>query len=402
VKKFLPGHYLRYDLESHTITDYEEYYDLPVTATAEKSFEEWKQATRDHVERAVERRMVADVPVACLLSGGIDSSIMTALAKRHNPDLHTYSIGFDTTNELPHAKRVAEYFDTTHHVIEFDKDDVSDYVDDVIHHMDEPIGDPAFLPIYVLSKEVAQDYKVVLSGDGGDEVFAGYNRYKLYHYGRYLRHFALFDFGNDVLKRLKAMRGKDDFEAFVEVIRLFDESELEELGLDEYTARALWHEQFDEPLSNAQLFDINTLLPNDFFLKADKMSSAWGLEQRVPFLDHELVEFAFTMPVKHKLKGWNEKHVLKEAFRDVIPKDIIERRKHGFDVPIDYWFKDDLGVELEALLQKSNHGLYNKGPVFDLLDDIRDSGDNYQLNFLLAQKLWSIYVFEKWYEQVIA
>jgi asparagine synthase (glutamine-hydrolysing) len=142
-----------------------------------------------------------------------------------------------------------------------------------------------------------------------------------------------------------------------------------------------------------------TLLPGDFFMKADKMSSAWGLEQRVPFLDHELVEFAFSIPLKHKLRLWNEKKILKESFKNELPKEITARRKHGFNVPIDYWFKSSLGKKLKGLLKKRTHDLYEKSYVYTLLEQMEHAGTNYKENFLTAQKLWSILVFEMWYAQ---
>ncbi|MEE9525446.1 MAG: asparagine synthase (glutamine-hydrolyzing) [Candidatus Woesearchaeota archaeon] len=401
IKKFLPGHYVLYDLNGKKINEYKKYYELKKQEIENKNFDYYKNKLKELMDKSVERRMVADVPVACLLSGGVDSSIITKLAKKYNDKLNTFSIGFDTTNELPFAKKVAEYLNTNHHEFKIDKSNVLDYLDDVVYHMDEPIGDPGFLPIFVLSKEVSKHNKVVLSGDGGDEVFCGYDRYKMFYYGRFLRNFAFFDFNNDILKRLKKMKGKNDYGAFFETIRLFDDEELGKLGVEGYEFSDGWDAKFKDKLMNAQYFDIQTLLPNDFFMKADKMSSAFGLEQRVPFLDHELVEFAFTIPLKYRLKLWNEKYVLRKAFEKDLPKEIVERKKHGFDVPIDYWFKNVLGEKLKGLLDESDHGLYKKDYVYMLLDDIKKKGGNYKFNFILAQKLWSILMFEMWYQELM-
>ena len=399
INKFLPGHFMTYDLSSKKIKRYNRYYDIKKQKTTKKSFSQAKKELRALMKKSVERRMVADVPVACLLSGGIDSSIITTLAKKYNKNLNTFSIGFDTTNELPFAKIVAKQFNTNHHEFRIDKNSVLDYLDDMVYHMDEPIGDPGFLPIYVLSKNVSKHNKVVLSGDGGDEVFCGYDRYKMFHYGLSLRHLAIYDFNNDILKRLKKMRNKNDYSSFFEVIRLFDDSELKKLGIKGFNARMFWNDKYKSALSNAQEFDINTLLPNDFFMKADKMSSAFGLEQRVPYLDHELVEFAFSLPLKYKLKLWNEKFILKDAFKTMLPKKISNRKKHGFDVPIDYWFKNVLADKLKELLRTNNHKLYKQKYVLNLLEKIKKTGRNYKMNFILAQKLWSILMFEMWYER---
>lgn len=397
IKKFLPGHYMIYDLKSKSIKEYKKYYEIP-KKPIKGSFQEHKKKVKELMMRSVERRMVSDVPVACLLSGGIDSSIITYLAKKYNDKLNTFSIGFDTTNELSYAKKVSEHIGTNHHEFKISKDNVLSYLDKMIYHMDEPIGDPGFLPILVLSEQVKKHNKVVLSGDGGDEVFCGYDRYKMFRYGLFLRHFMLFDFGNDILKRVKKMRGKSKYAAFFEVIRLFDDKELKKLGFGRYDASKYWDRQGGD-ITRAQKFDLKTLLPNDFFMKADKMSSAFGLEQRVPFLDHELVEYAFSLPLKYKLKRWDEKYILKKAFAEDLPEEIVKRRKHGFDVPIDYWFKNVLGDKLKGLLDNRKHNLYHKEYAYELLEKMQKQNGNYKMNFILAQKLWSILVFEMWYNE---
>lgn len=397
IKKFLPGYYMIYDLKNKKAKRYCRYYTLKKQKHTQKSYVQAKKELHARLKKSIERRMVADVPVACFLSGGIDSSIIASLAKKHNPRLNTFSIGFDTTNELPFAQITAKHLKTNHHEFKISRHSVMKYLDDMVYHMDEPIGDPGFLPIFVLSKQVKKFNKVVLSGDGGDEVFCGYDRYKMLHYGLKLRHLALIDFNNDILKRLKKMRNKTDYAAFFEIIRLFDDDELKKLQIAKYNAVPYWSNKYKASATNAQDFDIRTLLPNDFFMKADKMSSAFGLEQRVPFLDHELVEFAFSLPLSYKLRLWREKAVLKDTFKKVLPKQITNRRKQGFDVPIDYWFKSVLGDKLKVLLRSNNHKLYNKNYVLKLLEKAKKTGRNYKMNFILAQKLWSILMFEMWY-----
>lgn len=406
VKKLLPGHYLLYDLKKGAVAEYKRYYTLKparLDDEAKRNSAAYRDGLRQRLETAVERRMVADVPVACFLSGGIDSSILTLLAKRHNARLNTFSMGFETTNELPYARLVAEHVGTSHHELHLDERTILDHLDGMIAHMDEPIGDPGFLPMYVLSEEVTKHNKVVLSGDGGDEILTGYDRYKLFHYGWALRHLPVPSFGSDILKRLKAMRGKDEYRAFLEIIRLFEKGELERFGVREADGHAFWNDASRigrTRVERAQAFDILTLLPGDFFMKADKMSSAFGLEQRVPYLDHELVEYAFALPLNEKLRRWNEKRILKAAYEDELPAAITRRRKHGFNVPIDHWFKGILGDELRTLLAESDHSLYRKAYAYELLDRIRRKGTDYTENFVLAQKLWSILVFERWYENV--
>lgn len=401
VKKFLPGHYMLYDLKNKNIKTYNRYYHLDLSQDKNQSFEYYKEKLYSLLDDAVKLRTIADVPVACFLSGGIDSSIITALTKQYNSNLNTFSIGFDTTNELPYARQVANFLGTNHHEFIVNKDNLFDYLDDMVWHMDEPVGDAGFLPIFVLSKEARKYNKVILSGDGADELFCGYDRYKLLYYGQYLKRLVHFDFDNDLLKKIKNMNNKTDQECFFEIIRLFDNQELKKLGLLEYDGRDLWVDTGSDSVSDAQLFDINTLLPNDFFMKSDKMSSAFGLEQRIPFLDYRLVEFSFSIPLKHKLRLWNEKYILKKTFENFLPPGIIKRRKHGFDVPMDYWFKGRLNELLIFYLKNNDHKLYNKLYIYELLEKIKSYGDNYKLNFILSQKLWSILMFEMWYDKYI-
>ncbi len=408
IRKLLPGHWLLYDTKGKKVRAYRRYYALaPARIRGKRGAAWYRQELRRRMEEAVTRWMVADVPVASLLSGGIDSSVIALLAKRRNPRLNTFAMGFDTTNELAEAKRVARSIGSAHHELRLHEGNVLKHLDAMVAHMDEPIGDPGFLPVLVLSEAVKRRNKVVLSGDGGDEVLTGYDRYKLLRYGLALRHLAFAGLGSDVLARLKAMRGRDEYGAFLEIVRLFGREELAALGVEEYDARPLWDEAtrgFPTATERAQAFDIATLLPGDFFMKADKMSSAYGLEQRTPFLDHELVEFCFAIPLRHKLRLWDEKHVLKRAFRGELPEETTRRRKQGFNVPIDHWFKGALGDRLRELVDRSAHGLYRKEPVYRLLDRMRGRksggrGGSYKENFLLAQKLWSVLVFELWYEK---
>lgn len=408
VKKLLPGTYLVYDLKQRSGTKGQWYQFKPARIPKEKlQDDQWcKEELRRRLKKAVERRMVADVPVSTFLSGGIDSSTITFFAREQNNNLNTFSMGFETTNELPYARMVSQTINTNHHEILLDKKDILKHIDKMMEHMDEPIGDPGFLPMLVLSQEVAKKNKVVLSGDGGDEVLTGYDRYKLFHYGWGLRHFALLKTENDIVKRLHSMRHKDAYEAFIEIIRLFEKDELEAFDIKEADARNYWNDKLKRNGKSltrteiAQVFDIGTLLPGDFFMKADKMSSAFGLEQRVPFLDHELVEFCFALPMKKKLHWWNEKKILKEIMMRELP-EISKRRKHGFNVPIDYWFKNVLGKKLKLLLDKSTHNLYRKEHAYTLLERIKEKGNNYKENFVLAQKLWSLLIFELWYEKNI-
>lgn len=397
-----PAHNMIFDLKTNKIVSYKKFYDIKLEKQ-KISLEKAKVYILNLIEDSVKKRMIADVPVASFLSGGIDSSIITYFAKKYNPNLNTFSIGFDTINELSFAKIVANYLKTNHKEFMINKDNVLDYMEDMIYHMDEPIGaDPGFLPIFVLSKEVAKYNKVVLSGDGADEVFIGYDRYKLFYYGRILKHFAFFDLKNEIYKRLKSMRNKPDFESFIEIGRVFEKEELSKMNLDTRTDKNTWNSNIaPNILTKAQIFDIKTLLPKDLFMKADKMSSAFGIEQRTPFMDYRVVEFGLSLPLKYKLKGWNEKYILKNIAKDILPDKIWKRRKHGFNVPIDYWFTNVFADKLKKLLDKNKHGLYDKEYIYELLKDMKTLKGSFKSRNIIAQKLWTVLVFEMWYERFI-
>ncbi|USN45002.1 MAG: asparagine synthase (glutamine-hydrolyzing) [Candidatus Woesearchaeota archaeon] len=401
VKTLLPGHNLVYDLKKKKITSYKQYYKLKLRVPPQ-TFSQAKEQAFSLIENAVKERMVADVPVATFLSGGLDSSIVTAFAKRENKNLHTFSVGFDTTNELSYASRVAKYLETEHHEYTLDKDSALSYLDEMMYHMDEPIGaDPGFLPIFVLSKKVHAFNKVILSGDSADEVFGGYDRYKFVHYGKLLKHVALHPTTHELVKRLHAMRGKTTFNAFMEANRVFETKELNDLGIREAFDRDVWNMALQNDFQRMQYVDVVQLLPKDLLMKADKMSSAFGLEQRAPFMDYRVVEFGLSLPTRWKLNLLTEKYILKKTFANIIPREIIERSKHGFNVPIDYWFTHALGDKLRVLVKKSTHGLYNKELIYKLLEQIKTAPGGFKARNIIAQKLWTVLVFEMWYEKYV-
>ncbi len=397
---FPAGSYMIFDLNKNKIIKKEKFYDLKISKKKD-SYSKSKDKVSELLEKSVKLRMVSDVPVACFLSGGLDSSLITYYAKKYNKNLNTYSIGFDTTNELSYASLVAKHLKTKHHEIKVNKDQILNYLKDMVYHMDEPIGaDPGFLPIFILSKEVSKDYKVVLSGDGADEIFIGYDRYKLLQYGRFLKHFA-FKSNNQILDRLNNLKNKSQKEAFFEITQVFSKEEMKNLNLTYSIENFNWPQDNLPLLTKAQIFDIDNLLYKDFFMKSDKMSSAFGLEQRTPFMDYDLVEYGLSLPINYKLRFWNEKHILKDLGKEVLPKEISKRRKHGFNVPIDYWFENTLGDKLKDLLNNNNHNLYNKKYIFKLLENLKLNHSGFKSRNIIAQKLWSVLVFEMWYEGFI-
>jgi asparagine synthase (glutamine-hydrolysing) len=412
VFKLLPGRFLEFDLQNGRIAAEGRFWNEPSEPEDGDDIEALTARFRELFLDAVRIRLVADVPLGFFLSGGLDSTAVVAAARELGAQVKAFSVGFATTNELPFARIASARFAHDYREI-FIGDESLDLLDSVVYHMDEPVGDAAFLAVYVLSREASREVKVVLAGEGADELFAGYVRYKAFLYGNQLARWVPTSLARalpqpvsreNVARVMRMLGEREPARRYLEVIRLFSEAEMTALGVPEArevfdaTADGLFERQ---PLRAAQLFDMRTMLPNDFFLKADKMSSAWGLEMRVPFLDPRLVDFALRLPPRAKLRGWNEKYLLKRAFAATLPPEIVGRRKHGFNVPMDAWLRGPLRARLSALLSERVHDAYDPRPALALLERFQSGGGSYRASFLDAQKLWSLLVFEIWYRRFV-
>ena len=357
---------------------------------------------RAGLEESVRLQMVSDVPIGAFLSGGVDSSAVVAFMSAHSDrPVKTYAIGFDGGdaeayyNELPFARRVAELFKTDHHEI-LVRPDVVSLLPKLLWHMDEPIADSAFVTTYLVSEFARRDVTVILSGVGGDELFGGYRRYLGSHYQQ---RFELLPAGlrrvlsavgsrlpsdrhSPLLNTMRLAKGflaasglplSERYRSYVEV---FDGGGVEELlrsgvpaGMD-MMAEAFADAAGDDDLNRMLAVDAATQLPDDLLLLTDKMSMAVSLECRVPLLDHQLFELAASIPQEIKLRGGRLKHVMKEALRDVLPRDILERRKRGFGTPMGAWFKGALSPLLRQLLSRESierRGLFHYPAVASLI-----------------------------------
>ena len=413
VYKITPGSYLVYDLRAARIEETGTFWQPPAEGDLDGDDEALARRLKELLLEAVRIRLVADVPLGFFLSGGIDSTVVVAAARELGAEVKAFSAGFDTTNELPFARIAAARFAHSFQEIHIG-DEALGLMEDVVYHMDEPVGDAAFLAVYVLAREASRAVKVVLAGEGADELLAGYDRYKAFLYGGQLSRVVpggLARLGAEHLSEnparvLRILGEKDAARRYLEVIRLFSADELVRLGVPEAagaTAAGGVNGLFEsDPVRAAQIFDLRTLLPNDFFLKADKMTSAWGLEMRVPFLDPRLVDFSLRLPRRAKLRGWNEKYLLKRAFAGALPEAIVRRRKHGFNVPQDLWLRGPLYEPLRRMLSDRAHGCYDAVPALALLERFRAGGGGYKSSFHDAQKLWSLYVFELWYRRFLS
>ncbi|HLF87141.1 MAG TPA: asparagine synthase (glutamine-hydrolyzing) [Nitrospiria bacterium] len=318
---------------------------------------------------AVEGQLVSDVPVGAFLSGGVDSSAIVGLMSRSIPGkIKTFSVGFEGEgqhSELGFARLVAKYFDTDHHEISIGPRDVPDMMPKVISYLDDPIVDPAILPTYMVSRLASSKVKVVLTGEGADELFGGYQRYRLDRISLYYQ-FLPESIRKGVIERLgrrfldrRYMQGLSAISNPVHSLRhigwisILSHEELAGLfggyisAVEEFEKIAGYFEQFfsdcsDDPVGAMLAADISTWLPDDLLIKVDRMSMANSIEARVPYLDRRIVDFAIKIPTSLKIKGRSGKDILKKALSGILPEEILRRPKKGFAPPIGEWFRGKL------------------------------------------------------------
>jgi asparagine synthase (glutamine-hydrolysing) len=394
-----------------------------------RSEAEAEEGLRAHLERAVRLQMEADVPVGAFLSGGLDSSVLVATlcAVRGGP-VHTFSIGFgeEDFDETPFARQVAAALGTVHRE-EILVPDCRDLLDEVSAFLDEPFADNSILPTFLLSRLARREVKVVLSGDGGDELFAGYDHYKaerlLEWYARVpapARRAILGLLGNGVerrptkrggvRRRLRRLEEALSCPAFLAQARFMVRSAgAQRDGLLAEGAGGStdgWLEPFaavvrdspyrDDSLEHQQYLDLCTFLADDILVKTDRASMAASLEARVPYLDHELVEFAFRIPAGMKLRGLTGKWILRRAFRGRVPAAILRRRKSGFSVPIAAWLRHELRPIARDLLQPARlrrQGLFRPERVERLMDEHESATADH------GRALWALLMFQMWHDR---
>jgi asparagine synthase (glutamine-hydrolysing) len=381
------------------------YWRLPEQIIHGVSESQWIERVKVQLDESVRMQMVSDVPIGAFLSGGVDSSAVVGLMARHSEQpIRTYAIGFSggeaeaLYNELPYARQVAKLFATEHREIVVQPDVVA-LLPKLLWHMDEPLSDTAFITTFLVSEFAREDVKVILSGVGGDELFGGYRRYLGGHYARHyrgwpgwLRSAASFaarrlpaDRHSGLLNNLRLAKGfmasaemssDERYRSYLQVLSrrhvsalLLDESPA---GASDTLARAFAAAGNEDELNRMFAVDAETQLPDDLLLLTDKMSMAVSLECRVPLLDHRLVELAAAMPASIKVRDGRLKHLLKASLVDLLPDDILNRKKRGFGTPMGAWLKRELAPLLQRLLAAEvvqERGLFNHAVVKRLMAD---------------------------------
>jgi asparagine synthase (glutamine-hydrolysing) len=428
IRKLPPAHLMT--IEEGGKVGTRRYWDVPRDVERDKSEEEWVEELRETFARAVEAQMMSDVPLGAFLSGGIDSSSVVAyMSRASDRPIKTFSISFKegSYDESSYSREVSRVFRTEHREERIEPK-VVDLFDKLIVHLDEPFADVSLFPTYMVSGVAVQDVKVVLSGDGGDELFAGYDWYVADRICRILDRFP----GRKALKVLSALSDavppSEKKKGLINKAKRFLTGATGSPDLEHY--RWLWHlnpegkqklytEDFrkgiaafdpglpvvealdglDGDLLNRQLYaDFKIFLADDILVKVDRMSMTTSLEARAPFLDRHVIELAFRMPGEMKLKGMVRKHILKRAMEGILPDTILKRGKEGFSIPMKNWLRQELKPMMLELLSEQRirrRGLFHWPEVERQISEHMAGRENH------AHRLFPLMVFERWAEEFL-
>ncbi|MBS1781647.1 MAG: asparagine synthase (glutamine-hydrolyzing) [Bacteroidetes bacterium] len=431
VRKLRPAHYLK--LKEGKAIEEKPFYRLqPMPERYEAlNYEQAKANLVSHMDTAVQERMIADVPLGAFLSGGIDSSIIVALASKYTSQLNTFSVGYKDNaffDETSYAKLVANQYKTNHTVFSLSNADFLEHVHDVLNYIDEPFADSSAIPVYILCKNTRKHVTVALSGDGGDEVFAGYNKHaaewkvrqksfinnmvraglplwellpksrngKLTNLFRQLHRFA--EGANlSMQDRYWRWASYNDAQTTDTLLTSATRQKLSKSEIEEERSKILSVFKSDD-FNQVLLADMNLVLPGDMLVKVDLMSMANSLEVRSPFLDFKVVDFAFGLPSKFKIDAKLKKKIVQDAFREMLPKELYNRPKHGFEIPLLGWFKNVLWGMIDGDLLEKNfvqqQGIFDVHATELLKKKLRsnDPGDSHAT-------IWALIVFQHWWKR---
>tara|TARA_R110001632_G_scaffold63953_2_gene152393 strand:+ start:3162 stop:5054 length:1893 start_codon:yes stop_codon:yes gene_type:complete len=429
VKKLLPGHVVCGNSCNIKEVKFDHYYTIPFddNAIKNKSEEEYVDLLEEKLIKAVERQMMADVPVGFFLSGGLDSSLIVAIARKLFPEkkIQTYTIespeitkeGF--TDDLHYAKKVAEYLNVDLSIVKADAD-ILKYFDKVVYHLDEPQADSAPINVYNICSQARKDgVKVLLGGTAGDDLFSGYRRHQAL---RLENTFEKFPLGLRKFLKKRAAKLNKKKPLFRRINKLFtnlDKSKFERMmgyfdWINIETLNDLFlesnshdiHQRFKElnkqipkdtsDLNRMLFWELNTFLIDHNLNYTDKLSMATGIEVRVPFLDKELVEFSTTIPTKLKLKGKETKYILKKVAEKYLPKEIIYRPKTGFGAPVREWVLNDMSSIIDEYLSKEvieHRGIFDYHKVQELIKNNKNGVQD------TSYCIWALLSIESWMRQ---
>ncbi len=426
VRKVMAGHYL---VASANGIRESCYWDLSFSKVEQRTEAEWCERLRHELCEATRVRLMSDVPLGAFLSGGIDSSsIVAMMAHLMNRSVTTCSIGFreEKFNEAHYARQISKQFSTDHHE-ETVEPDALEIVDKLAWHFDEPFADSSAIPTYYVSKVARRQVTVALGGDGGDENFAGYRRYKLDHYENELRGYvpaalrrAVFGPLGRIYPALawapRVFRAKATFqslsrsplEGYFNSVSYFRPDDKARLFTSDFQGRLggyqslevlrLYYDRADtdDPLSKIQYVDVKTYLTDDILTKVDRASMAVSLEVRAPMLDHHFMECVAAIPSTLKLRGGEGKYILKKALEPKLPNNILYRAKQGFAIPLDTWFRRELKDMAHEIIVGTKDNILDQ----HFLKKIWTQHQKKQYD--RSALLWATLMFRKWQQSFCA
>lgn len=409
IKKLEPGHSLSFDLKENNFSPLKYFFSYIPQKNTSITFDKALNQYDSLVRKAIERQLMADVPIAIMLSGGVDSALLAHLAQEISGNkFDTFSVGFDLStgaNELEDAAKTAEWLGSNHHELVLSQNDFKDNSAELIRMLEEPVGSQSLYPFYYLTEEInKKGFKVALSGQGVDEGMAGYNRYNFQNvFDKYAHPFwnilqlASPLIKNDKIRRgINAIRERDRAKRFIESYSFFDKTELKNiLSSTDFTNEKYENQLIDLLNEKADLYDLKSkngldymlmmdtrlALTDDLLLYTDKLSMQHSLEVRVPFLDIELMKFVESLPTKYKSTISQNKILHKKLAEKYLPSEIIYRKKKGFYIPRKEWYKSEAGILFKEQILSDN-GLFsqliNKQSVAKLFDAHREGKYNYE------------------------
>lgn len=402
-----------------------EYWDFNFRTAPGHKETDYLDELRALLDESVRLRLISDVPLGAFLSGGVDSSTVVALMARHmDQPVKTFSIGFheDSYNELEYARLTAKKFGTDHHEF-IVTPEICDIVEELVWHFDEPFADSSAIPTYMVSKLAREYVTVILSGDGGDELFAGYTRYvidqKRSNFARIpslvrkrmmqplSAHLPHGTHGRNFIHNISL----DPIDRYLDSVSVFTRLSKESLYTSDFQARLKdrhWVTQYfhtfatkvhsTDPIDRLLYLDSKTYLPGDILTKVDRMSMAVSLEARAPLLDHKLIDFVAQIPASLKLANGETKHILKRAVMDLVPAEILNRPKQGFGIPVQEWINQQLRDQIRDVLSDERtrqRGYLNPKYLHVLLDEHERSRRDH------STALWALFMLELWHRQFL-
>lgn len=437
VQKLLPGTFALLNTTDKNSFSTEKYYSIPkslIGNNAGITYDDAQKELFELMERSVQRRLVADVPLGTFLSGGIDSSVVTALAALHKPNIKTFSIGFKDNSfydETHFAEAVAQKCKTDHSAFRLTKDDLFANLHSVLEYLDEPFADSSALPVHILSMHTRRYVTVALSGDGADEIFGGYNK----HFAELLAQKFSYSvpplqlilpllqklplsrsnkYANKIRQAERFIKGASlpmderywfwaSFNETGDILSWMRRENNNGASATEFEKRKkeiLGRTNFTGSMNDIFYSDAQLVLPNDMLTKVDLMSMANSLEVRVPFLDYEVVNFAFSLPENFKIDMSRGKKIVRDAFKKLLPDEVYTRGKQGFEVPLLEWFRGELKnmITKELLSDEmlDSQGIFDRQAVKNILQKLYSPspGDT-------PLQVWALIVFQYWWKKYL-